>query len=272
MLIRESFVIPALTWLTNQRKSYLKQKYMSIFIGCAGWAIPKALSKDFTAGGIHLKRYASRFNAVEIDSSFYQSHNLPTYERWANAVPENFKFAVKVSKQITHKGRLSGTSLIKQFVSEVTGLGEKLGPLLVQLPPNLSFDEETVRPFLAALREQFNGTVVCEPRHESWFASQVDQLLSEFQVARVATDTPPLPFASQPGGWDGLAYYRLHGLPRKYYSSYTEKQLLSIARSIIESARSAETWCIFDNTASGAATPNALRILELIKQNPWCLT
>lgn len=271
MVIRESFDVPALAWLTNQRRLYLELKSMNTFIGCAGWTIPKALSKDFIPGGTHLKQYTSRFNAVEIDSSFYQWHNPSTYKRWANAVPEHFKFAVKLSKQITHRGRLSGTSLIKQFISEVTGLGEKLGPLLVQLPPSLSFDEETVKPFLESLRKQFNGMVVCEPRHESWFASQVDQLLAEFQVARVATDTPPLPFASQPGGWNGLAYYRLHGSPRKYYSSYTEAQLRDIARSIIESARTAETWCIFDNTASGAATPNALRLWELIKQNPWCL-
>jgi uncharacterized protein YecE (DUF72 family) len=244
---------------------------MITFIGCAGWTIPKTISKDFTAGGTHLKRYASRFNAVEIDSSFYQWHNPSTYERWANTVPEHFKFAVKVSKQITHRSNLSGISLIKQFISEVTALGKKLGPLLVQLPPSLSFSEKTVRPFLEALREQFNGTVVCEPRHESWFASQADQLLSEFHVARAAANPPPLPFADQPGGWDGLAYYRLHGSPRKYYSSYTEAQLRNIARSIIEAARSAETWCIFDNTASGAAAPNALKLWELIKQNPWSL-
>ncbi len=244
---------------------------MNIFIGCAGWTIPKALDNDFTVGGSHLRRYASRFNAVEIDSSFYQWHNPSTYKRWANTVTENFKFAVKVSKQITHRRRLSGTKLIKQFISEVTGLGGKLGPLLLQLPPGHSFEEETVRDFFASLRAQFSGTVVCEPRHESWFASQVDQVLSEFQVARVATDIPPMPFASQPGGWNGLAYYRLHGSPRKYYSSYSEAQLRDIARSIIESARSAETWCIFDNTASGAATPNALRLWELIKENPWCL-
>ena len=90
--------------------------------------------------GSHLERYGAILNAVEINSSFYRPHRTATYERWAASVPEDFRFAVKVPKAITHERRLKDVGdLLDRFLSEVSGLGPKLGPLLVQLPPSLSF-------------------------------------------------------------------------------------------------------------------------------------
>jgi uncharacterized protein YecE (DUF72 family) len=239
-------------------------KPVSIHIGCAGWTIPKAYNEYFPATGSHLERYASRFNAVEINSSFYRSHKPSTYQGWAGSVPGYFRFAVKVPKQITHVSRLQDINLIKGFLEEVSGLGDKLGPLLVQLPPSLSSDEEIARTFFAEFRNRFKGNAVCEPRHKSWFTAQADELLTRFRVARVAADPAPVPNGDKPGGWNGLAYFRLHGSPKKYYSSYTYEQLKSIAKSVKEATNSAETWCIFDNTAAGAAIPNSLELLELL--------
>jgi uncharacterized protein YecE (DUF72 family) len=98
-------------------------------------------------------------------------------------------------------------------------LGNKLEVLLVQLPPSLNFTYTVVSDFFAALRKRFNGAVVCEPRHPSWFTEEVERVFIDFQVARAAVDPGVVPQASDPGGWDGLIYHRLHGSPKQYYSA-----------------------------------------------------
>ena len=165
--------------------------------------------------GSHLERYGAILNAVEINSSFYRPHRRATYERWATLVPDDFRFAVKVPKTITHERRLKDASdLLDRFVSEVSGLGHKLGPLLVQLPPSLSFQAGIADQFLRELRGRTEGSIVCEPRHASWFTPGVETLLNKLRIARVAADPPPASGADEPGGWRGLTYYRLHGSPR----------------------------------------------------------
>lgn len=148
----------------------------------------------------------------------------------------------------------------------IHALGAKLGPLLVQLPPSLAYDVELATAFLMALRDRFGGHAACEPRHPSWFASEADVLLARFGIARVATDPTPMPKAAEPGGWSGLVYYRLHGSPQAYYSSYTAAYLDALTRKLTAVSRSAPAWCIFDNTARGAATENALSVLERLRR------
>src|SRR5215213_2270201 len=159
----------------------------TVRIGTAGWSIPKEHAALFPAAGSYLERYGAILNAVEINSSFYRPHRTATYERWATSVPDNFRFAVKVPKAITHERRLKDASdLLDRFVSEVSGLGPKLGPLLVQLPPSLSFKAGIADQFLSQLRSRVEGGIVCEPRHASWFTPEVDALLDELRIARVA--------------------------------------------------------------------------------------
>ncbi len=232
-----------------------------IRIGCAGWSVPREHAGPFPAEGSHLERYAARFRAVEINTSFYRPHRPTTYERWAATVPADFRFAVKVPREITHRRRLEGaTDLLDPFLAEAGALGDKLGPLLVQLPPGLPFDAAVARSFFAALRRRFAGSLVCEPRHRSWFEPAVDRLLRRHRVARVAADPAVVPAAAEPGGWDRLLYYRLHGSPRMYYSSYPPDYLDALAGRLARAEVPA--WCIFDNTALGAATANALGLLE----------
>ena len=238
-----------------------------IYVGCAGWSIPKSHAADFLKTGSHLERYASRFRAVEINSSFYRPHRVGTYVRWADSVPEFFKFAVKVPKEITHSCRLVNIEeALDRFLMECAGLGAKLGPLLVQLPPSLKFDAATAHEFFTALRERFSGQVVCEPRHISWFSPEVENFLNNHQVARVAADPALTSEAAVPAGWDGLVYYRLHGSPRVYYSAYSADYLDSLGKNLAASAaRGVPVWCIFDNTAEGAATADALGIIERLQ-------
>jgi uncharacterized protein YecE (DUF72 family) len=232
-------------------------------IGTAGWSIPKQHAAAFAASGSHLERYAQRLNAVEINSSFYRPHRRATYERWAATVPEDFAFAVKAPRAITHDARLADAqSTLERFLGEATGLGAKLGPLLFQLPPNFAFDARTARTFLKALRARHDGPVAWEPRHPTWFTPHAERLLIEHRIARVAADPAVVPAAAEPAGWGGLRYFRLHGVPRIYYSDYGADTLARYARRM-----TAQTWCIFDNTALGAATANALALSETVAAN-----
>ncbi len=234
-----------------------------IRIGTAGWSIPGQQAHAFPAAGSHLQRYAQCLDAVEINSSFYRPHRRETYQRWAASVPENFRFAVKLPKEITHVRRLTGANQpLDQVLSEIGALGGKLGPLLVQLPPSLRFEKEIAAGFLRSLRERFAGEVVCEPRHPSWFTDDADAVLSDFEVARVAADPARVPRAAEPGGWPGLIYYRLHGSPEMYYSAYGPEYLGALAGRLAGAARAGVVWCIFDNTARGEATADALGLLR----------
>jgi uncharacterized protein YecE (DUF72 family) len=124
-------------------------------IGCAGWSLPRDLWPAFPAEGSHLERYAQRFDAVEIDTSFYRPHKRETYERWAASTPSGFRFAVKLPKTVTHELRLAGAMpAFDEFLAQVAGLGDRLGCLVVQLPPSLAFDAAVVRRFLADVRQE----------------------------------------------------------------------------------------------------------------------
>ena len=239
----------------------------SVRIGTAGWSIPKEHAAPFLATGSHLESYARILNAVETNSSFYRPHRTATYERWAAFVPEELRFAVKIPKAITHERRLKETGdLLDRFLLEVAGLGPQLGPLLVQLPPSLAFQVGVADRFLADLRSRVAGSIVCEPRHASWFTPDVDGLLGELRVARVAADPAPVAGAGEPGGWQGLSYYCLHGSPQMYYSAYSPEALTQVAERLAgDAARCVETWCIFDNTAAFAATGDALTTKGLVQ-------
>lgn len=189
-------------------------------------------------------------------------------------MPNRFRFAVKIPRAITHERRLEKTEEpLARFLDEVAGLGQKLGPLLLQLPPSLPYRPETAGTFLQQLRRSVPGGIVCEPRHASWFAAAVETLLTDLRIARVAADPAPVPQASEPGGWRGIAYHRMHGSPQVYYSTYAPDMLDALAdRLAAETRAGIASWCIFDNTAEFAAPANALAILERLRGNSASLT
>lgn len=237
----------------------------TIYLGTAGWTIPKTSVERFSTEGSHLLRYASRLPAVEVNSTFRQWHQPATFARWAATVPEGFRFALKVPQSITHEAGLAKCDEpLARFLHDTAALGGKRGPLLVQLPPSLGFSRPIAAGFFSLLRQAYAGPVVCEPRHPSWFTPAVEGMLVEHRIARAAADPPPVPAAGNPGGWRDLAYYRWHGSPRIYYSEYDASALQELSQRLIASAASAETWCIFDNTALGFATTNALEMARLL--------
>jgi uncharacterized protein YecE (DUF72 family) len=234
-------------------------------IGTAGWTIPRGHADRFPEQGSHLERYAHAFNAVEIESSFKTPHRGATYRRWAESVPADFRFSVKVPREITHVRRLADAEEpLSAFLDAAQGVGEKLGALLLQLPPSLAFDPEIAARFFAALAGRFRGTTVVEPRHASWFTDAGERFLEAQRAPRVAADPPPVAGADSPGGWRGLVYYRLHGTPVMYRSAYEREFLTGLARRLRGAALDAECWVVFDNTAEGQAVPDAFALLEAL--------
>jgi len=235
-------------------------------IGCAGWSLAASVASRFPAHGSHLERYAQVFSCVEINSSFYRSHRPDTYVRWAASVPDDFRFSVKLPRAITHEARLAGVEpALQSFLNEIAGLGDKLGYLLVQLPPSLALDVALATRCFAALRAQSPAALAVEPRHASWFTTEAVALLQHAGVTRVQAHPAAVTEAvSMP---EPPAYIRLHGAPRMYYSPYEPAFIEAVGRRMQEAlTRHAEVWCIFDNTAAGEAVPNALALMAALAQ------
>jgi uncharacterized protein YecE (DUF72 family) len=229
------------------------------YVGTAGWAIPRTHARHFPVTGTTLRRYAAVFSGVEINSTFHRRHRPTTYAQWSDRTPADFKFSLKLSKIITHERKLLNIEeQLAEFLAHAHLLGEKLGPILVQLPPSLSFEADLATSFFETLRNRHTGPIVCEPRHPSWFTEHADGLLKSSRVGRVAADPAVVPAAALPGGWTDPAYYRLHGFPRKYFSGYEEESLSRLADAVRKAP--GEVWCIFDNTAGGAAAGDALSL------------
>lgn len=232
----------------------------NLIVGCAGWNVPRDDAPRFPAEGSHLERYAAVFDGVEINSSFYRPHQPKTYARWAACTPPHFRFAVKLPRTITHEARLKDVEpLVAQFAAEAGALGEKLGVVLVQLPPSLMLDAGAAGALFDLLRASFGCALACEARHATWFTEAATQLLTDAGITRVLAD-PVVGYEGPFVPTAPLAYVRLHGSPRIYYSRYTPQQ---IADAYAWLAQQQTAWCILDNTAAGASVPNALELLEL---------
>jgi len=243
-------------------------------IGTAGWSISREAAGAFPGEGQHLQRYARVLNCAEINSSFHRSHSVQTYERWAAQTPPGFRFSAKLPRSITHEGRLRrARGPLQRFLEEAAGLGDRLAVLLVQLPPSFAFEARPVRTFFELLHSLFDGAVVCEPRHASWFTASADRVLASLQVSRAAADPARWPEAAVPGGWLGpegdgrgaVLYHRWHGSPRIYWSRYEPSWIGERAHALRQWPPEADRWCIFDNTAGGAAIANALELKAMLQ-------
>lgn len=248
----------------SQISGYTTQR--RLYIGCAGWSVSRATIPDLPEEGTQLEKYASVFRAVEINSSFHRPHRFSTYERWSASTPQSFRFSVKAPKAITHERRLADcTELTDRFLDEIRGLGDKLGAVLIQLPPSLELDMEVVRPFFEYLRFRHEGAIFIEPRHRTWFSPAGTKMMYDLKLGRVAADPAVVPSAAEPGGISGQVYFRLHGSPQIYFSSYTMAYLDGLAFRIRMHARAGDTvWCVFDNTIRGAAASNALTLARKV--------
>lgn len=241
---------------------------MSVQIGTAGWSIPRQIAGQFPVTGSGLERYAERFSVAEINSSFHRPHRVSTWQRWHDSVPPDFRFSVKLPKTITHQAKLRDCEdLLTEFLAQAHTLAEKLAVLLVQLPPKLELDASVADRFFSDLSARTPASLACEPRHPSWFTPEAHDFLNRHKVARVAADPAICEGAAEPGGWAGLAYWRLHGSPVIYRSSYSDRIDHYAHRVLVSAERAQSTWCIFDNTASSAGAGDALALIEAVRSS-----
>lgn len=230
-------------------------------VGTAGWNIPAAFRSSFPVEGSHLQRYSQVLNAVEINSTFYNFHQAKTFERWATETPDDFEFSIKLHQSFTHKCDLKPkVKELKEFFTSIHHLGNKWKVLLLQFPGKMEFHYDKMARFYELVRKNFDGYVVVEPRNETWISKESRLLLKEFQVSKVIADpercSSNLKSVITSGG---IAYYRLHGSPVIYRSSYSQTDLNKLKQELQGHKRA---WCIFDNTTFGAAMENALFLMK----------
>jgi uncharacterized protein YecE (DUF72 family) len=237
----------------------------SIRIGTSGWDYPH-WQQVFYPPSLQkirwLEFYASRFDTVELNAAFYRQPNAATVAKWHDRTPPGFLWAVKANRYITHIRRLRDVSKpLCRFYSVIKGLREKLGPVLMQLPPRLAFDEGLARSFLAALDPGLRH--VLEVRNSSWINERVFELLAEHNVAMCIADTAGCFPVSEAVTADFI-YVRLHGSRELYASKYTGAELQVWAEKIRRWGM--DTYVYFDNDHAGHALQNALRLRKLLAE------
>lgn len=238
-------------------------------IGTSGWHYSHwkgPFYPDDMHAGDMLEFYMGRFDTVEINNSFYQLPEKKTLRAWRDKVPDDFTFAVKASRYITHMKKLKdpGKST-KRFFNRMDALGDKLGPILFQLPPRWKFNAERLKQFLDVLPEDFRYTM--EFRDTTWFTEQAYDILEEYGVAfciyQLAGRLSPRQVTSD------FVYVRLHGpTSKKYEGSYSARSLAGWAGAFSTWTRQGKgVYCYFDNDQAGHAPKNAARLLNMLSKS-----
>ncbi len=230
-------------------------------IGTSGWHYdhwrgrfyPERLPK-----GDWLEFYARHFTTVELNNSFYRLPSEGALANWRDLAPAGFTFAVKVSRFITHIKRLKNCGeAVANFITRARILGDKLGPLLYQLPPNLHRNDSLLDSFLSGLPEGMEHVV--EFRHQSWLEDEVLAILRKHKVGLCVFDMPSLPCPLLATA--DFAYIRFHGSSSLYSSCYSDEELACWARRLAGLAPHLRAvYVYFNNDAEGFAVRNALTL------------
>jgi uncharacterized protein YecE (DUF72 family) len=266
-------------------------------IGVSGWRYPRWRGDFYPKGlpqRLELSYAAERMNAVEINGSFYSLQRPSSYAAWAAAVPEDFLFAVKGGRFITHMKKLAGveTALANFFASGVLALGDKTGPILWQLPERLPFDEARLEEFFgllprttteaAALAERHDDKLAedraltttavdrplrhaLEPRHASFESAEAREVLRRNDLCMVVADSAGR-WPQMPDATSDFRYVRLHGETELYASGYTDESLdrwAAQCRRWLDEGHDVHVY--FDNDAKGHAPHDAVALLERLR-------
>lgn len=215
-----------------------------------------------------LRHYCQFFDSVEINNTFYHLPKKEVFEKWRKSVPDHFLFIVKASRFITHMKKLKEPEVsAKKFLENLSGLEEKLGPVLFQLPPFWNLNLQRLTDFLEYLSRQTiirNLRVAVELRNPTWQCEEVNALFREFNVALCFADWPDLSI-NNPVTAD-FVYLRRHGPAALYASGYTSEQLQHDAEQV-------KTWlnvgmdvfAYFNNDAFGFAIRDALELKKMVE-------
>jgi len=235
------------------------------YIGCSGWHYdhwrvlyyPEGLPKSKW-----LQFYAKQFSSVELNNSFYHLPSEKAFVTWRESSPDNFVFAVKVSRFITHIKRLRNLgSAVENFLSRACLLQDKLGPLLYQLPPNMKRNDELLKDFLSSLPRKYQH--VFEFRHKSWLDDSVFRILQQYNAGLCVFDMPG--FSCPPMATADFAYLRFHGSKSLYSSCYSDEELSQWAKKIAHLDKKVKAvYIYFNNDAEAFAVKNALTLTKFI--------
>jgi uncharacterized protein YecE (DUF72 family) len=235
-------------------------------IGTSGWSYKSwrgPFFPDDLPAKDHLAFYATRFNATELNAPFYRTPTPEAVRRWRDQTPDDFVFAWKASKFITHWKRLSGKSRnsITLMETRLRMLGRKAGPVLFQLPPHMRADRARLAAFVKLLRRK--RPYVFECRHASWYQPDILDLLREHDIALCLSD-----HHDAPAPWEVTArhvYIRGHGPGGRYRGHYPDSTLQAWARDIRRWRRQRrDVYCFFDNDQKSAAPKDAARLRDLL--------
>ncbi len=240
-----------------------------LYIGTSNIVLPVPNKQSFPPAFIDKSRlafYASIFNSLEVNSSFYKIPMPATTARWAAEVPRQFRFSFKLLKDITHsKTSVPDEKLIKQFMQVIDQVGEKKGSLLIQLPAGAPFDLSRFEDLLAGVH-QYNQNqqwaVNVELRHEQWYIGETHELLREYQAGLVVHDMKGAPADFK--DWTGTVYLRFHGPESRYRGSYTSAFLASQATQIRTWLDHGKTVYVYFNNTLGDAFGNVTTLKGLL--------
>jgi uncharacterized protein YecE (DUF72 family) len=239
----------------------------AVRVGCSGWSYPHWRERVYPEGVPQrrwLEHYASVFDTVEVNATFYRLPRPETVAGWVERTPQDFRFAVKASRFLTHVRRLSDVGRgLERFYDRIAPLldSPKMGPVLWQLPETFHRDDERLAGALAWLPP---GRHCFEFRHESWFAPEVYELLREHGAALVIGDHPKRPFQEHELTAD-WTYVRFHAGSRGRRGNYSGSELETWARRIAAWRNRAEVLAYFNNDWEGFAVRNALALRERLR-------
>jgi uncharacterized protein YecE (DUF72 family) len=236
-----------------------------IYIGTSGWSY-KHWRALFYPQGVKaadwLRYYAGHFCTTEINSSFYRVPSVDTVATWAATVPPHFRFCPKMSRYLTHMKKLHAPEEpLARFFTAMALLADKMGPVLLQLPPNLGFNESIAAPFFDRLAHHYpTHHFVLEARHASWLEGPALRLLKHWGIGWViAQSGVDWPYAEVITA--NNIYLRFHGPAQLYASSYSDEQLQGFALKIKAWQQSGyRVWAFFNNDIHGYAPEDAARL------------
>ncbi len=250
-------------------------KSTEFYIGTSGWSY-KHWSEIFYPKDIkpekYLEFYTAKFTCVELNSSFYNLPLKTTVTGWMNRTPDSFKFCPKMSRFITHQLQLVNTEVaLQKYFDVFESLKRKLGPILIQLPPRLSYDKSLICNFFDLIKEKYNQyRFTIEVRNKSWINNSFFDLLAQYGMAFVIADSGGR-FPYYEAVTAGFIYLRFHGREQLYASDYSETDLRLYAEKIknwLDEGK--EVWAFFNNDYHGFAPNNADRLREIV--NPLSLS
>lgn len=238
---------------------------MEWYIGCSGFHY-KHWKNVFYPEGLPQKKwfdfYCEHFNTLELNVTFYRFPQLSFLQSWHQKSPASFRFSVKAPRAITHYKKFNDvTGLISSFYNTINnGLQEKLGPVLFQMPPNFSYDDQKLNRIINNLDPAFNNVV--ELRHSSWWNKDVYDTLAARHITFCGMSHPTLPddiIQNTP-----VVYYRFHGVPNLYSSPYSIDDLKKAVDIVRQNTDNQQAWFYFNNDINASAITNAKQMIEII--------